>query len=135
MAVMDTLKNGITALRPFLPAQDFAKSHAFYTALGFEPHDYGPTMTSFKLGRFGFLLQGFYVKEWAENFMMHLLVEDLDSWWAHIESLNLQEAFGVPAPRAPKLEPWDLRVAYVFDPSGVLWHVAGEVPPAPVVTA
>jgi uncharacterized glyoxalase superfamily protein PhnB len=30
----------------------------------------------------------------------------------------------VPAPKAPAMQPWGLRVAYVVDPSGVLWHVA-----------
>ncbi|HTF33457.1 MAG TPA: hypothetical protein VK714_07100 [Myxococcota bacterium] len=26
-------------------------------------------------------------------------------------------------PRAPAMQPWDLRIAYVVDPSGVLWHI------------
>jgi hypothetical protein len=27
---------------------------------------------------------------------------------------------------APTLQPWGLVVAYVWDPSGVLWHIAEE---------
>jgi uncharacterized glyoxalase superfamily protein PhnB len=38
--------------------------------------------------------------------------------------LDLPERFGVPAPRAPAVQPWGLRIAYVVDPAGVLWHVA-----------
>jgi len=52
--------------------------------------------------------------------MMQLMVDDLDAWWTHIERLDLAAAFGVPPPRAPAIQPWGLRVAYVMDPSGVL---------------
>ena len=58
---------------------------------------------------------------------MHVLVENLQDWWAHIASLDLASRYGVASPRPPKLEPWGLLVAYVFDPSGVLWHFA-ELP-------
>jgi uncharacterized glyoxalase superfamily protein PhnB len=56
--------------------------------------------------------------------MMQLMVDDLDTWWAHISSLNLPDRFDVPEPRPPAMQPWGLRIAYVVDPSGVLWHVA-----------
>jgi uncharacterized glyoxalase superfamily protein PhnB len=58
--------------------------------------------------------------------MMHVLVEDVQDWWTHIASLNLVSKFGVGAPSAPRPEPWGLTVAYVWDPSGVLWHFAQE---------
>jgi uncharacterized glyoxalase superfamily protein PhnB len=65
--------------------------------------------------------------------MMHLLVDDLDRWWQHIHSLSLDGRFGVGAPPPPKPEPWGLRVAYVWDPAGGLWHFASEIssPPDP----
>ena len=56
--------------------------------------------------------------------MMQLMVDDLDAWWAHIQSLDLAGRFGVHSPRPPEIQSWGLRVAYVFDPCGVLWHVA-----------
>ncbi|MBK8315376.1 MAG: hypothetical protein IPL01_15720 [Acidobacteria bacterium] len=52
------------------------------------------------------------------------MVDDLDAWWSHIQSLDLPSKFGVAPPKAPALQPWGLRIAYVTDPSGVLWHVA-----------
>ena len=76
------------------------------------------------LGPFAFLLQKFEAEGFATNFMMHLLVNDLDSWWRHIESLELAANYAVRAPSAPALQPWGLTVTYVFDPSGVLWHIA-----------
>jgi uncharacterized glyoxalase superfamily protein PhnB len=74
-------------------------------------------------------LQDDCVEQWAENFMMHVLVDDLEAWWSHVDALDLSSHFSVAAPRAPKLQAWGLNVAYVFDPSGVLWHFA-EIPPA-----
>ena len=78
----------------------------------------------FRMGASGFILQKYFRREWAENFMMQLMVDDLDAWWTHVSSLDLPTRFGVPAPKAPKVQPWGLRIAYVIDPSGVLWHVA-----------
>ena len=31
-------------------------------------------------------------------------------------------------PKPPTMQPWGLRIAYVIDPSGVLWHVAERRP-------
>jgi len=56
--------------------------------------------------------------------MMHMIVDDLDRWWAHVVALDLPKAFGVDPPKPPAMQSWGLRVAYVYDPSGVLWHIA-----------
>ena len=77
-----------------------------------------------QLGPFAFLLQKFEAEGFATNFMMHLLVNDFEGWWKHIESLNLDKSYDVQPPSAPTLQSWGLKVSYVFDPSGVLWHVA-----------
>jgi catechol 2,3-dioxygenase-like lactoylglutathione lyase family enzyme len=122
----DHLADGVDALRPFVPAKDFQASKRFYTDLGFEINPLGDKLAAIRLGRFGFLLQDYYVEAWAGNFMMHLLSRNLDEWWEHIRKLDLASRYGVREPVAPKLEPWGLRVAYVVDPSGVLWHFAQE---------
>ena len=120
---MSPIPSGTELGRPFLPSRDFDLSKRFYEALGFEKLLDGD-VAIFEIGSSGFILQNYYRKEWAENFMMQLMVDDLDAWWSHIEELDLAGKFGVKAPKAPALQPWGLRVAYVFDPSGVLWHVA-----------
>lgn len=114
---------GTELVRPFLPAKDFDVSRRFYEALGFEKL-LDADVAIFRLGGSGFILQRAYQKDWAENFMMQLMVDDLDAWWMHIQSLDLPKAFGVPAPKPPAMQSWGLRVGYVIDPSGVLWHVA-----------
>jgi hypothetical protein len=121
---MAKVPNGAEVARPFLPAKDFALSQRFYEVLGFEKGHHDKDVAIFAIGSGGFLLQNYYQKEWAENCMMQLVVDDLDAWWAHIESLDLPAQFGVPAPRAPAPQPWGLRVAYLIDPSGVPWHIA-----------
>jgi hypothetical protein len=121
----------IRAFRPFLPAKEFKKSLRFYQAIGFGAYPLGETLAELSLGPHAFLLQGHYVKEWAENMMMHVLVEDVNAWWRHIDSLDLARQFGVSPPRPPKVEPWGLTVVYVFDPSGVLWHFAQATPENP----
>lgn len=124
--ITDAMKAGVQTMRAFLPAKDFAESLAFYQALGFETAPLSPALSIVRMGAHEFLLQDFYVKDFAENLAMHMMVDDLDAWWGHIESLDLAQRFGVQAPRAPKAEPWGLRVAYVFDPAGVLWHFAAR---------
>jgi catechol 2,3-dioxygenase-like lactoylglutathione lyase family enzyme len=114
----------VVAMRPFVPATDFEASVRFYVDLGFTARRLGDTLASIELGPFGFLLQDYHVEGFAGNFMMHLMVNDLDRWWKHIESLGLAAKYGVRAPTAPAMQPWGLIVSYVVDPSGVLWHFA-----------
>jgi catechol 2,3-dioxygenase-like lactoylglutathione lyase family enzyme len=114
---------GTELARPFMPAKDFDLSKRFYETLGFDKV-LDSDVAIFNAGSGGFILQRYYQKDWAENFMMQLMVDDLDAWWAHVVSLDLPKEFGVPAPRPPAMQPWGLRIAYVFDPSGVLWHVS-----------
>jgi uncharacterized glyoxalase superfamily protein PhnB len=120
-------------MRPFVPAKNFDISKRFYADLGFRIEPLGDALAELHLGSYSFLLQDFYVEQWAGNFMMHMLVDDLDGWWAHIAALDLADRYGVEGPRPPKLESWGLNVAYVFDPSGVLWHIA-ESPGRPLDT-
>lgn len=122
-----TIPGTTESVRPFLPAKDFAVSKSFYEALGFRKLLDGD-VAIFAVGTGSFILQDYYQEEWAGNFMMQLLVDDLDAWWIHIEGLNLSAHFGVRAPQPPAVQPWGLRVAYLVDPSGVLWHVAERKP-------
>jgi hypothetical protein len=121
---------GIRSFRAFLPAKDFETSLRFYEAIGFEAYRLGDTLAELSLGTHAFLLQGHYVKEWAENMVMHVLVQDVHAWWNHIHSLDLTNQFGVPSPAPPRVEPWGLTVLYLFDPTGMLWHFA-EVTKSP----
>ncbi len=121
--------SGTELARPFLPTRDFEASKRFYETLGFKKV-LDDEVAIFSTGSGGFILQRLYSDAWAEMCMMQLMVDDLDAWWTHIEELDLPGKFGVAAPRAPAVQPWGLRVAYVIDPSGVLWHIAQRRPGA-----
>ena len=120
---MKTSLPAVQSIRPFVPAKDFALSKKFYKTLGFPLVSEWRGGAVFSAGSQSFILQDFYQKELAENFMMQLLVTDLDKWWAHIDGLGLSEEFKTRPSKAPAVQPWGLRVAFVFDPSPVLWHI------------
>lgn len=121
------IPSGTEAARPFLPSKDFELSKRFYEALGFEKL-LDSEVAIFRIGATAFILGQHYQEDWAGNFMMQLMVDDLDAWWTRIESLDLPTKFAVPAPRPPAMQPWGLRIAYVVDPVGVLWHIAERRP-------
>lgn len=121
--------SGTELARPFLPAKDFDLSKRFYETLGFEML-LDSEVAIFGCGSGGFILQRYYQKDWAENSMMQLMVDNLDDWWTHIQTLDLPSQFKVRPPKAPAMQPWGLRVAYIVDPSGVLWHVCERRPGA-----
>ena len=56
-----------------------------------------------QIGSFRFLLQRFYVKEHAENYMMSLNVEDADAWWRYIETIGLKRKYPQIMARAPAM--------------------------------
>ena len=93
---MKQVPTGTELARPFIPARDFALSKHFYETLGFEKLLDGD-VAIFRAGSGGFILQPHYEKDWAENFMMQLMVDDLDAWWGHIDALDLPGKFKVPA--------------------------------------
>lgn len=130
MSNKSTLPLSTESVRPFLPAKDFELSKRFYETLGFVRETDGE-VAIFRIGESSFILQRYFQKDWAANFMMQLMVDDLDAWWAHLVALELPQKFGVPAPKAPALQPWGLRISYLVDPSGVLWHVAQRRPDVP----
>lgn len=121
----------VMAMRPFLPTKDFAISRHFYEALGFQVSPIDDKVALVRIhnarGSFSFLLQDFYVKEFAENAMMFLLVDDVEGWWRHIAAQDLEARFATKPPSPPKDETWGMRVAYVWDPAGVLWHIAADL--------
>ncbi|MBD9427640.1 VOC family protein [Pseudomonas sp. PDM15] len=113
-------------LKTLVPAKDFARSKDFYQALGFNMPWGDEQLAYLHHGNSSFLLQNFYVREQAENFVMHLLVEDVDAWHRHVRESGLAERFGV---RMGELvdQPWKMREFVLFDPSGVLWHIAQNI--------
>ena len=117
-----TLSHTVSALRAMVPARDFGISTRFYIELGFQLRPLTDRLVEMQLGVFSFILQDYYVREWADNFVVHVTVSDVGAWWDHIVSLDLPTRYGVKI-EPPESQDWAV-VTGVTDPSGVLWRFA-----------
>ena len=114
----------VSDIRPFVPAKDFALSKRFYAALGWETQDVGPKLALVKLGdQQHFYIQDYYLKDVAENCMLHMTVEDAQAWHAHIVTVLRGGDFSGARVQAPSPQPYGASVVFVHDPSGVLLHL------------
>lgn len=116
------MKYSIRSIRPFIGAKDFDLSRKFYQTMGFEESRIGDGMSFFHLGDFGFYLQRSYVKDWIDNTMVFLEVEDANRHLTEITELDLAEIFPGARLSAMVENDWG-REFFLHDPSGVLWHI------------
>ena len=109
------------SIRPFIGAKNFETSRSFYRDLGFEERILSPDMSLFKTGELGFYLQDADVKDWIDNTMLFLEVEDVEGFWNQLEALNLHAKYeGVRLTPIRKYD-WG-KECFLHDPSGILWH-------------
>lgn len=116
----------VKAMRPMAPARNFETSRRFYEELGFRPQVLADGLVEMHLGAYSFILQDYYVEQWANNFVFHVRVSDVNLWWNRIVALNLPERYGARVSE-PHPESWGM-VLDIIDPSGVLWRIAGPLP-------
>lgn len=114
-----------TSIRPFIGSENFETSRRFYRDLGFEENILFPNMSSFKAHGLIFYLQDAYLKDWIDNTMVFMEVENIDLFWKELLALDLTSKY-----EKVKLVPirnydWG-RECYLHDPSGILWHF-GEI--------
>ena len=109
----------ITA-KAFVPARNFEVSRRFYEALGFTQEWANTELAYFTHGTACFFLRNGSPPGLAENFLMHLLVDDADAWYEQARMACAD--FGL-TPEAPANRPWGTRDFLVPDPSGVHWRI------------
>jgi len=119
----------IIELKAFVPARDFSLSKRFYEDMGFEIAWSSDDLAYVRHGNSSFLLQNFYEPDHAGNFMMHLLVEDVEAWWRHVQAQGLAANYSVTV-EPPEDRSWGLRDFVVADPTGVLWRIGQNIPQA-----
>ena len=110
----------------FIPCHNFNESCAFYQSIGFSvgtPQE-GDTKTASAVyaNQGEIILQDFYVKEWAENTMMTLTVDDLESFTQKVSKYQSNHPESSVRLQPPNDYGWGLQI-HLLDPSGVLWHV------------
>ncbi|MES2893615.1 MAG: glyoxalase [Bacteroidota bacterium] len=116
------MKHVAKSIRAFIGAKNYESSRDFYNDLGFVETVLSKDMSVFHVSdSLSFYLQDAYVKDWIDNSMIFLEVDDLDRHLAEIHDLKLPEKY--PGVRVSKIvdDVWG-REFFVHDPSGVLWH-------------
>ncbi len=117
----------VTEIKAFVPSKDFSISKEFYRDLGFTLASEGGGIAYFHFEHVSFLLQDFCSEALAENFMMHILVEDVDAWLVHVQKSQVVSKYGVKVTPI-EVQPWRMRDFCLFDPSGVLWRIGQNIP-------
>ncbi len=111
------------SIRTFIGAKAFNESRSFYKDLGFKEIIIDPKLSHFKLNdQNSFFLQDYYVKDWVNNSMIFLEVDDIEKCEQDILSKGLQEKYKQVRFDGIKEFEWG-RVLFMHDPSGVLWHL------------
>ena len=77
------------SIRPFIGAKEYDLCRSFYRDLGFEEIVLSNAMSLFKTDQIGFYLQNAYVKDWIDNTMIFLEVEDVDRYWKELLAWDL----------------------------------------------
>jgi catechol 2,3-dioxygenase-like lactoylglutathione lyase family enzyme len=109
------------SIRAFIGSKNYEISRSFYRDLGFEEVVLSPNMSYFKSEAFGFYLQDAYVKDWIDNTMVFMEVEDVKQFYSELVALDLPSKYkGVRVLPIRELD-WGSE-CFVHDPSGVLWH-------------
>lgn len=114
------LHNG-NSIRPFIGSKDFNVSRRFYTDLGFKETVLSHDMSAFVSGNLSFYLQNAYVKDWVDNTMVFMEVDNVLRFYKDLVTLDLPTKYeGVQIKPIVHLD-WGCE-CFVHDPSGVLWH-------------
>ena len=115
----------IKDLKAYVPAMNFEESKRFYQALGFVMSEGWGGTADFELNGNGFRLQDYYVKDWANNFMIVMGVDDVEAW--HQQARQVVSTGEYKYARVTPPEPVDdSLVLHVHDPSGVLLIFVSE---------
>lgn len=110
------------SIRPFIGSKNFEQSRNFYRDLGFEENVLDQNMSVFKTGNVSFYLQDAYVKDWIDNTMLFLQVEDVNLYWNELVALDLPGKY--PGVRLAPIRRFDWgSECFLHDPCGILWHI------------
>lgn len=115
------MQHAAISIRPFVGAENFEVSRGFYRDLGFEEVVISHDMSLFKTGGIGFYLQDAYVKDWIDNTMLFMEVDDVNRYYSELLALDLPSRYKGVRLTPIRNEEWG-RECFLHDPSGILWH-------------
>ena len=110
------------SIRPFIGAKNYEQSRSFYRDLGFKETVISGDLSVFETGNMAFYLQNAYLKDWVDNTMLFMEVDDVARFWDELITLDLSSKY-----KNVKIKPivnldWG-RECFIHDPSGILWHI------------
>ncbi len=109
------------SIRPFIGSENFTISRSFYRDLGFTEVVLFHNMSYFKTEGLGFYLQDAYVKDWIDNTMVFLEVDDVNRYFKELQALNLPAKYARVKLSPVVVNAWGSE-CFLHDPSGILWH-------------
>jgi catechol 2,3-dioxygenase-like lactoylglutathione lyase family enzyme len=115
------MKHRAKSIRTFIGAIDFEESRAFYRDLGFKESIISKGFSLFAINDLGFYLQDYYVKDWVDNFMIFLEVDNAARYWDELQNLGLPGKYKTVRLTPIREYEWG-RECFLHDPSGALWH-------------
>ncbi len=116
------MKQTAKSIRTFIGAKDYATSRQFYTDLGFHETVLSHNMSYFRVNeQLGFYLQDAYVKDWVDNSMIFLEVDDVDKYYEELRQLGLHDKYESVRLVPIQNNDWG-KECFLHDPAGILWH-------------
>lgn len=109
------------SLQPFVPSgENFEGSKQFFQELGFTIRWDDGDYVAFEKDNCRFILQKFNNKEFADNFMISVGVDDVDEFRQQVVDKNLPKKFGISIGDISN-QPYGKEVN-IIDKAGVCWH-------------
>jgi hypothetical protein len=115
------MKHKAISIRPFIGAKNFEISRFFYQNLGFQEVVLGNDFSYFHTESIGFYLQDAYVKDWIDNTMIFMEVDNVDRYYNELLALELPKKYEGVKLTSIRVENWG-KECFLHDPSGILWH-------------
>jgi catechol 2,3-dioxygenase-like lactoylglutathione lyase family enzyme len=115
------MQHNAKSIRPFIGATNFEVSRQFYRDLGFKEVVLFPNMSLFQNQTVGFYLQDACVKDWIDNTMIFMEVENVNQFYSELKQLDLPLKYPTVRLLPVKNNSWGSE-CFLHDPSGILWH-------------
>jgi hypothetical protein len=109
------------SLEPFVPSgSNFVGSKQFFQELGFTITWDAGGYAGFERDGCKFILQEYDNKEFAENFMISVKIDNAAEFYTFVTDRQLPQKFGIKV-ATPKQQPYGKEVN-IIDMAGVCWH-------------
>jgi hypothetical protein len=109
------------SLEPFVPSgENFEGAKQLFQELGFKMNWDAGDYVGFERDGCKFILQRYNNKDFAENFMISVRINDAGEFWKEVNEKQLAAKYGIRV-APPAQQPYGKEVN-IIDIAGVCWH-------------